>query len=49
MKPYKIIKSAGKSIKKAKIICPLKKNKIPLFFLKNCFTPNKNEIILPNQ
>lgn len=44
MKPYKIIKSKNNYIKKSKLIMPLKKNKVPLFFFKDCFTPPKKEI-----
>lgn len=49
MKPYKIIKTKGKLPKKAKILSPLQKHKIPLVFFKNVFTPNKAKIILANQ
>ena len=49
MKPYKIIKTKGKFPRKAKILAPLEKHKIPFVFFKNSFTPPKGKIVLPNQ
>lgn len=48
MKPYKIIKTKGRFPKKAKILSPLEKCKIPLVFFRKVFTPPKGKIILPN-
>lgn len=49
MKPYKIIKTLGKLPKKAKVLTPLKKQRVPLVFFKNSFTPPKGKVVLPDQ
>jgi hypothetical protein len=46
MKPYKILKTKGTPLKKARVLAPLKKIKMPYVFFKNSFTPPKGEINL---
>lgn len=45
MKSYKIINSRCFNKNRIKVIGPLKKLKIPLYFLKKVNTPAKKEII----
>lgn len=45
MKPYKIIKSKGPNLKKAKLVGILKAPKVPLYFIKNCHTPPKAAVV----
>jgi len=49
MKPYKILRTKGTPLKKARVLAPLKKPKLPFVFFKNSFTPPKGEINLNNQ
>jgi|694.fasta_scaffold56521_5 hypothetical protein len=47
MKPYKILLNTTCKIRKTKIVPPIKKVKVPLYFCKNAIALRKNQIISP--
>jgi len=49
MKPYKIFNKISNTPKKLKVISPLKKIKIPLYFCNNISILSKSQIELPDQ
>lgn len=48
MKPYKIFASIKNVKRKAKVISPLSRRKIPLWFFKKSQTIQKPQIVLPD-
>lgn len=48
MRPYKIFTKTLNFVKKNKIISPIKKIKIPLYFCKKVNLVSKAEIVLPD-
>jgi hypothetical protein len=49
MKPYKIFRNQKIYLRKSRIIPPIKRIKVPLYFCKYLGTLQKKEIILPTQ
>ena len=48
MKPYKIIKEQKHFVKKPKVMPPLKRPKVPLYFFKAINFTRKSEIVFDN-
>lgn len=48
MKPYKIIKEQKQNLKKPKVMPPLKRHKVPLYFFKAINFSRKSEITIEN-